>query len=138
MFDSLDFVAAGIAQWLHDGCVIQILLSSHRRGAGPGHSGTKGFVAVSTVAGEGEILERRWSAGPERFCRSYDTFSRKVLQSTFHHKITERSNRYGKEKYVYRGFCTSYADRQLGGLCNRHPNSQVQVNTLTIRSSRPR
>ena len=57
MFDSLDFVAAGIAQWLHDGWRHSDPLGHrHRRGAGPGYSGTKGLVAVSTLAGEGGVF----------------------------------------------------------------------------------
>ncbi len=57
MCHSLNFVVAGIGQWLHDGWS-----HSHppghrcRRGAGPSYSGTKTLVAVSNLAGKGEGL----------------------------------------------------------------------------------
>jgi hypothetical protein len=57
MCHSLNFVAAGIGQWLHDGWSHSRSPGHrHRRGAGPGYSGTKALVAVSTLAGEGEGL----------------------------------------------------------------------------------
>ena len=57
MCHSLNFVAAGISQRLHDGWS-----HSHppghrtRRGSGPTHSGTKALVAFLTLAGEGEVF----------------------------------------------------------------------------------
>ena len=52
MCHSLNFVAAGIGQWLHDGWSHSRSPGHrHRRGAGPGYSGTKALVAVSTLAG---------------------------------------------------------------------------------------
>ena len=51
---SLDFVAAGIGQWLHDWRICSRPAGHrHRRGAGPSYSGTKTLVAFLTLAGEG-------------------------------------------------------------------------------------
>jgi hypothetical protein len=62
-------------------------------------------------------LERRRSAKWERFYR----ILRSVQQTgscngPVHYKLTERSNPYEKEKYLYRLFSASYADRRLCGL----------------------
>ena len=52
---SLNFVAAGIDQWLHDWRIRSHPAGHrHRYGADPSYSGTKTMVAVSTLAGEGE------------------------------------------------------------------------------------
>ena len=57
MCHSRNFVAAGIVQWLHDGWSHSHPPGHrHRRGAGPRYSGAKTLVAVSTLAGEGEIF----------------------------------------------------------------------------------
>ena len=57
MCHSLNFVAAGIGQWLHDGWSHSHPPGHrHRRGAGPRYSGTKTLVAVLTLAGEGEVF----------------------------------------------------------------------------------
>ena len=56
---SLNFVAAGIDQWLHDWRIRSHPAGHrHRRGAGPNYSGAKTLVAVSTLAGEGFGLFR--------------------------------------------------------------------------------
>jgi len=55
--NSLNFVVAGIDQWVHDWRICSSPTGHrHRRGADPSHSGTKTLVAVSTLAGEGEGL----------------------------------------------------------------------------------
>ena len=47
--DSLNFVASGIAHWLHDGWGHSYPAGHrHRRRADPGHSGTKTIVAMWT------------------------------------------------------------------------------------------
>jgi len=57
MCHSLNFVAAGIGQWLHDGWSHSHPPSHrHHRGTGPSYSGTKALVAFLTLAGEGEIF----------------------------------------------------------------------------------
>src|SRR3989304_8598964 len=57
MCDSLNPVASGIAQWLHDGRGHSYPAGHrHRRGTGPGDSGTKTIVAIWTLAGEGEVF----------------------------------------------------------------------------------
>ena len=57
MCHSLNFVAAGINWWLHDGWSHSHPPGHrHRRGAGPSYSGTKTLVAVLTLAGEGEVF----------------------------------------------------------------------------------
>jgi hypothetical protein len=77
---SLNFVAAGIGQWLHDGWSHSHPPGHrHRRGADPSHSGTKTLVDVSTLAGEGEALGKEVVSRPERFYRIYEPFSRKGL-----------------------------------------------------------
>ena len=54
MCDSLNFVAAGIGQWLHDWRICSRPAGHrHRRGASPSYSGTKTLVAFLTLAGEG-------------------------------------------------------------------------------------
>ena len=77
MCHSLNFVAAGIGQWLYDGWSYSRSPGHrHRRGAGPGYSGTKALVAVSTLAGEGEVFGKEVVSRPERFYRIYEPFSR--------------------------------------------------------------
>ena len=57
MCHSLNFVAAGIGQWLHDWRIRSHSVGHrHRCGAGPSYSGTKTMVAVLTLAGEGEVF----------------------------------------------------------------------------------
>ncbi len=52
--DSLDSVAFGIGEWLHDGRGHSYPAGHrHRRGTGPGDSGAETFVEVWTIAGEG-------------------------------------------------------------------------------------
>lgn len=49
--DSLDFVAAGIDQWLHDWWIHSYPAGHrHRRGSDPSDSGTKIIVAIRTLA----------------------------------------------------------------------------------------
>ncbi len=78
---SLNFVAAGIGQWVHD-WRIRSHPAGHRRrrGADPGYSGTKTILAGLSLAGEGGYWERRWSAGPETFNRAMMPSLEKVLQ----------------------------------------------------------
>ena len=78
--DSLNFVASGIAHWLHDGWIRSHPAGHrHRRGADPRYSGTKTLVAFLTLAGEGEIFGKEVASRPERFYRIYEPFSRKGL-----------------------------------------------------------
>jgi hypothetical protein len=57
MCDSLNSVASGIAQWLHDGWGHSCPTGHrHRRGTDPGHSGTKNIVAIWILAREGEVF----------------------------------------------------------------------------------
>ena len=57
MCHSLNFVAAGIGQWLHDGWSHSHPPGHrHRRVAGPSYSGTKTLLVVLTLAGEGEVF----------------------------------------------------------------------------------
>ena len=55
--DSLNFVASGIVHWLHDGWG-HSYPAGHRRYriSGPTYSGTKGIVAIWTLAREGEVF----------------------------------------------------------------------------------
>jgi len=58
--DSPNFVASGIAHWLHDGWGHSYPAGHrHRRGTDPGHSGTKTMVAIWTLAGEGEVFGKK-------------------------------------------------------------------------------
>jgi hypothetical protein len=55
--DSLNFVASGIAHWLHDGWGHSYSAGHcHHRVSGPTYSGTKNIVAIWTPAGEGEVF----------------------------------------------------------------------------------
>jgi len=55
--DSLNSMASGIAQWLHDGRGHSCLAGHrHHRVSGPTYSGTKNIVAIWTLAGEGEVF----------------------------------------------------------------------------------
>ena len=55
--DSLDFVASGTGQWLHDGWGHSYPAGHcHHRGGGSPYSRTKNIVAIWTLAGEGEIF----------------------------------------------------------------------------------
>jgi hypothetical protein len=55
--DSLDFVASGIDQWLHDGWIHSYPAGHCRhRVNSPAYSGTKNIVAIWPIAGEGEVL----------------------------------------------------------------------------------
>jgi len=67
--DFLNFVVVGIYRWLY-GWWTHSYPAGHRhhRVSGPAYSGTKGIVAIWTVAGEGEVF------GKEVFSRS-----RKIL-----------------------------------------------------------
>ena len=80
MCDSIDSVASGIGEWLHDGRGHSCPAGHRRRrGTGPGDSGTKNIVAIWTPAGEGEVF------GKEVVSRS-----RKVLQNVL---IPSRASR---------------------------------------------
>ena len=68
--DSLNFVASGIAHWLHDGWGHSYPAGHrHHRVSGPTYSGTKNIVAIWTLAGDGEVFGKGWSTGLEKFCR---------------------------------------------------------------------
>jgi hypothetical protein len=57
MCDSLNSVASGTGEWLHDGRGHPYPAGHcHRRGTGPGDSGTKTILAIWTLAGEGEVI----------------------------------------------------------------------------------
>jgi hypothetical protein len=57
MCDSLNSVASGIFEWLHDGRGYSYPAGHcHRRGTGPSDSGTKTLLAIWTLAGEGEVF----------------------------------------------------------------------------------
>ena len=57
MRNSLNSVAVGICQWLHDGWGHSYPAGHrHRRGTDPSYSGTKGIVAIWTLDGEGEVF----------------------------------------------------------------------------------
>ena len=80
MCHPLNFMAAGIGAWLHDWRIRSPSVGHrHRRGAGPSYSRTKTLVAVSTLAGEGEVWGKEVVSRPERFYRIYEPFSRKGL-----------------------------------------------------------
>jgi hypothetical protein len=54
---SINSVASGIGEWLHDGRGHSYPAGHrHRRGTGPGDSGTKTILAIWTLAGEGEVF----------------------------------------------------------------------------------
>jgi len=54
---SLNFVASGIAHWLHDGWGHSCPAGHcNHRVSGPTYSGTKNFVVIWTIAGEGEVF----------------------------------------------------------------------------------
>ncbi len=81
---SRNFVAAGIDQWLHDwGIHSHPAGHRHRRGADPRYSGTKTMVAVSTLAGEGEVLGKEVVSKSRKILPNLTNPSvEKVLQST--------------------------------------------------------
>ena len=55
--DSLNFVASGIGEWLHDGWDHSYPVGRcNHRVSGPTYSGTKNIVAIWTLAGEGEVF----------------------------------------------------------------------------------
>ena len=52
-----DSLASGIREWLHDGWTHSYpARRRHRRGAGPGHSGTKTVVAIWTITGGDKVF----------------------------------------------------------------------------------
>ena len=59
MCDSLNSVAFGISQWLHDGWGSSCLTGHrHHRVSGPTYSGTKNILAMWLRAGAGEVVEK--------------------------------------------------------------------------------
>jgi len=71
---SLNFVAAGIGQWVHDWRIRSHPAGHrHRRGAGPSYSGAKTLVAVSTLAGEGEVLGKEVVSRPRKILSNLRT-----------------------------------------------------------------
>src|SRR4030043_1524918 len=98
--DSLNFVVVGIYWWLFGWLTDSYRAGRchHRRGD-PSYSGTKGIVAIWTLAGEGEV------------------FGKSLVINHFTIKFTERSHCYEKEKYRYPLFSASYSDHHLCGLC---------------------
>jgi len=78
--DFISFVASGIGEWLHPGWSHSHPAGHrHRCGAGPGYSGAKTLVGVSTLAEEGEGFGEEVVGRPERVYRIYEPFSRKGL-----------------------------------------------------------
>jgi hypothetical protein len=70
----LNFMAAGIGQWLHDGWSHSHPPGHrHRCGAGPSYSGTKTLVAVLTLAGEGEVLGKEVVSRPRKILSNLRT-----------------------------------------------------------------
>ena len=66
MCHSLNFVAAGIGRWLHDGWSHSHPPGHrHRRGAGPSYSRTKTILGIWTLAGEGEVLGKEVVSYPK-------------------------------------------------------------------------
>jgi hypothetical protein len=83
MCHSPNFVAAGIGQWLHDGWSHSHPPGHrHRCGTGPSYSGTKMIVRIWTLAEEGEVFGKEVVNRPARFYRIYDTFIKKISQTT--------------------------------------------------------
>jgi len=79
MCHSLNFVAAGISQRLHDGWSHSHPPGHrHRCGAGPSYSGTKTLVAFLTLAGEGEVLGKEVVRGHKDFIESTNPSVEKV------------------------------------------------------------
>ena len=67
MCDSLNSVASGIGEWLHDGRGHSYPSGHrHRRGTDPGDSGTKNIVAIWTLAGEGEPFRQEVVSGSRK------------------------------------------------------------------------
>ena len=65
MCDSLNSVAVGICQWLHDGWGHSYPAGHrHRCSTDPGHSRAKTIVAIWTLAGEGEVFEKEGVSRP--------------------------------------------------------------------------
>jgi hypothetical protein len=65
MCDSLNSVAVGISQWLHDGWGHSYPAGHrHRCSTDPGHSRAKTIVAIWTLAGEGEVFEKEVVGSP--------------------------------------------------------------------------
>ena len=57
MCDSLDSVASGIGEWLHNGRGHSYPAGHrHCRRDDPSHSGTKNIVVIWTLTGEGEVF----------------------------------------------------------------------------------
>ena len=76
MCDSLNSVASGIGEWLHDGWSHSYPAGHrHRRGTDPSDSGTKSIVAIWTLAGEGEVF------GKEVVSRSRDILPKFTIPS---------------------------------------------------------
>jgi hypothetical protein len=81
--------------------------------------------AIEPLAGEGEASAKEVVSSPGRDCdEDCDTFGRKgLVRNDFPTKsITERSNRYEKENYLYPLLARSYAD---GHLCVLRVDTQA-------------
>ena len=64
MCDSLNFMASGIGEWLHDGWRHSCPFSHrHHCDSGPAYSGTKSAVAIWTLAGEGKVSGKEVVSG---------------------------------------------------------------------------
>ena len=64
---SHNFVATGIDQWVHDWRIRSHPAGHrHRRGADPRYSGTKTIVAVSILAGKGEVFGKEAVSRPRK------------------------------------------------------------------------
>ena len=81
---SRNFVAAGIDQWVHDWRIRSHPAGHrHRRGADPRYSGTKTIVAVSILAGEGEVFGKKVVSRSRKILSNLTNPSvEKVLQPT--------------------------------------------------------
>ena len=75
MCDSLNSVASGIAQWLHDGWGHSCPTGHrHRCSTDPSHSRTKTIVAIWTLAGEGGGICKGGGQHVQKdFSESYNT-----------------------------------------------------------------
>ena len=78
--DSINFVATGIDDRLHDGRRHSYPAGRCRRcDAGPGYSGPKTSVRIRPLAGQGEVFGKEVVNKPEDFIESTNPLVEKVL-----------------------------------------------------------
>ena len=85
--DSLDFVAFGIDQWLHNGWVHSYPAGHCRhRVSNPTSSGEKNIVAIRSLAGEDKVFVKEGGKHLQKdFAESFDTLLYKMFrQETFY------------------------------------------------------